>query len=561
MKPLILTILVLTLCCAWASFGSAQQITVTNETLIPGYHLPHARDLVVDDQNCVFVIGSAYTDGIHLDVILIKLDPAGNPLWDLYIDGGNHDYATGLALDSAGDVWVCGWTDSPDFPMVNAMDDTLTGFRDAFLMKVDTDEGSILYSTFIGGDYSEICNGIVISNTDEIYLTGNTGSTDFPVTEDAYQYEPNFPLYFFDDAFIMRLSPEGNEIRYSTRLGGTMDDTGDRIALDAEGNILVAGHTSTDDFPLVEALDEVQNDLFIFKLSADGSTALFSTYFGGSDLEILRGMVSDELGNVYLTGSTRSIDFPTTAGSFQENFVGDINGCNVPFGGDYNCEDFFVSKVSTTGDGLVWSTYIGGNTVDEPRSIAVGPEGNVYVAGYTTSEDFPQGEIDFGAEIVVCKLSNDGGVLDFTHSIDSGSANRGNGVTVDSQGSIYFSGTVGVQASIYVSKLEQGDILTGLGDVPGGLLLQSNYPNPFNPATNITYSLPESGGPTQVTLNVFDVRGNLVSRLVNERQQSGVHTVSWHGQDQRGLEASAGVYFYQLNWGAESLTRSMVLLK
>jgi hypothetical protein len=459
---------------------------------------------------------------------------------------------------------VTGWRDSPDFPVVDPMDATLTGFRDVFLMKIASSDGAILYSTFIGGDYTDSGSGIAINDTDEIYLTGVAGSTDYPTTPDAYQPGPSFPLYFFQDAFITKLSPTGKEILYSTYFGGTEDDWGDRIALDANDNIIIAGHTNAGDFPLENALDGTPNDLFVSKLSADGQTLLFSSYFGGSDIDRLLDMTADTDGNVYVAGTTRSVDYPTTPGVFQEVFVGAINGCEVPFGSDYNCEDFFVSKLPTSGAGIIWSTFIGGTTVDEVRSVAIDEVGNAYVAGYTTSDDFPLGNIDFGAEIVVCKLSGNGTTLEYTHAIDSGSANRGNGIAVDGDGGVYFTGTVGVPADVYVSKLQDasGPVADGGNAAdPSALALGNNYPNPFNPSTRITYVIPEVHGTSYVDLSVFDVNGRLVKRLVDRPQAPGSYSVTWRGLDELGAQVSSGVYFYRIRWGSETLSKRMVMLK
>lgn len=554
--------IIATLIGAACAAAVAQPPAADYETHISGYNLPHAHDVAVDGAGNAFVIAAAYADGVHLDVIVIKLDPSGNEVWSRYIQGSDHDFAQGLALDSAGDVWVTGWTLSPDFPTVSAMDDTLTGFEDVFLMKLNSSDGTVLYSTFIGGDYADMASGIVINDDDEIYLTGVAGSTDFPTTPDAYQPGPSFPMYFYQDAFIMKLSPSGDSILYSTYFGGTTDDWGDRIALDGDDNIIVAGRTHATDFPLANAYDTTPRGLFVSKLSAAGDSLLFSTYFGGTSLAIPADMKADAAGNVYLTGSTRAVDFPTTPGAYEEIFVGAIDGCEVAFGGTFNCEDFFVSKLSTSGEGLLWSTFIGGTTVDQPRGIALDGAGNVYVAGYTNSSDFPLGDIPtLGAGIVVCKLESDGSNLDYTLSIDSGSANRGNGIAVDGTGAVYFSGTVGVPADIYVSKLDGVEqTATGAGDAPSRLALGRNYPNPFNPTTSISYTIP-GGAVSSVDLSVFDVSGRLVKRLVDGPQSPGTHTTVWRGRNEHGIEVSAGVYFYRLRWGGESIARRMVLVK
>ncbi|MCK4971284.1 MAG: T9SS type A sorting domain-containing protein, partial [Thermoplasmata archaeon] len=139
-----------------------------------------------------------------------------------------------------------------------------------------------------------------------------------------------------------------------------------------------------------------------------------------------------------------------------------------------------------------------------------------------------------------------------------------NGITVDDEGDIYFSGTVGVPASIYISKL-QGEQVTVVGDElvsrHPGLVLGHNYPNPFNPATSITYAIPEGTSTSHVNLSIYDVGGRLVKQLVNESQTPGNHTVTWRGLDERGFRVSGGVYFYRLIWGGESIAKQMMMLK
>jgi hypothetical protein len=558
--PLILAIAVLF---APGGIVMAQPPAVVYETSIPGYELAHAHDVVVDGNGNTFLIGSYYADGAHLDILVVKLDAQGNEVWNYTIEASDHDYATGLALDSAGDVWVTGFTDSQDFPVLDAMDDTLTGFRDVFLLKLAASDGSLLYSTFIGGDYVDSAGGIAIDAADRIYLTGVAGSTDFPTTPGAYQGEPSFPLYSYQDAFIMKLSAGGNTILYSTYFGGTQDDWGDRIGLDGDGNIIIAGRTTADDFPLANEIDATRRSIFVSKLSADGATLLFSTFIGGSESEQLGGMRTDAGGDVYLAGATDSPDFPTTSGAFQETFVGAVNGCDVPFGGTFNCEDFFATRLSTTGGGVIWSTFIGGTTVDVARDIAFDGSGNAYVAGHTVSADFPLSDTEFSADIVVCKLSDNGTHLDYTLSIPSGSANRGNGVFVDDNGAVYFTGTVGVPASVYASKLQapQSTTTTDAGTTPAGLSLGRNVPNPFNPSTRITFTIPNKAGSGSVKLSVFDVRGRLVARLVDGPKGSGSYTVTWNGRNRYGAEVGTGVYFYRLQWNSQTISRRMVLLK
>ncbi len=539
----------------------AQTPILVNQTLLDGYYIPHASRLEVGTDGSAYVLGSAYEDHNHLDVILHKINPDGQPDWELYINGGGHDYAEDIQLDADGNIWVCGWTDSAAFPLVDPLDSQFN-VREAFLMKVDPVDGAILYSTFLGGDYTDRATAMAIGADGSIYLAGETGSTDFPVTPDAIQPEPSFPLYYFTDAFVARISPAGDTLLYATYLGGTQDDYAEGLALDGDGNILLAGFTTADDFPLVSPLDSAPKDLFLAKLSADGQTQLFGSYFGGSyDGSTLRAMTADAQGNIYLAGSTQAVDFPTTPGTWSPDFIGGVNGCYEYFYGYYNCDDFFVSKISTSGEGLLWGTYLGGTGADQAKDMAVDAAGNVYLAGYTASLDFPGNDSGVGSQIAVAKLSAEGSNLEFTYLQNSGSANRGNGVALGPEGGVYFSGTLGVPASIMVCKLEPRSALTPVEDLPRGLALGANYPNPFNPSTTITYSLPADGADHRVRLDVYDVQGRLVRTLLDASQQGGTHSVRWDGRNQQGGAVGSGTYLYRLQSDEGILTRAMVLLK
>lgn len=427
------------------------------QTTVPGYYLASGHGVVADSDGNAYVIGKAYEDQVHLDILIIKLDPRGEVLWTNYIVGNGHDLASDLVLDD-NNLYVTGWTDSDDFPVTaDAMDGSLTGFRDAFLLRLSPDDGSILYGTFLGGDYVDRGEGIVLNDAGEIFIVGATKSQDFPVTSDAYQDQPNSPTYGYFDAFITKLSPEGDSILYSTYFGGYKSDQPMGLALDNAGNIIFAGVTESDDLPLANPINSSPNDLFISKLSADGTELQFSTYFGGEDDDGLSSLALDSDGYAYITGSTQSVAFPTTAGAFQEDFAGEILGCgNPPFVPLYNCPDVFVTKLSTDGAGLVYSTYLGGSSIESARDIAVDNEGRAYVIGYTSSGDFPPEGIDSSAEIFVYALDPTGGKLDLTVTIDSNSANAGHGIALNENGDLVFTGAVNVPADIYAAKINLG---------------------------------------------------------------------------------------------------------
>jgi hypothetical protein len=450
-----------------AAVTLADQPTIAYETVVTGFNMSYGQDVAVDDLGNAYIIARAYDQ--DNDIVVAKLSPDGTLLWTNEIRGNSHDIVGGITVDGVGDVYITGWTDSDDFPTLNALDGTLTGFRDAFIAKLSTQDGTILFSTYLGGDYVDGGNDIALNDAGEIYIVGFTESSDFP-TVDPLQGELNSPPYQYSDVFVSKLSADGGTLLYSTYLGGSDDDSGVSIALDENDRIYVAGHTESADFPTASPIQPTnaggQQDLFVARLAADGSALEFGTYLGGEDWDTLGRIALDDAGSVYLAGATRSIGFPTTAGAFQEEFVGEILGCEVPFGADHNCEDVFVTKLTPGGTALAYSTFLAGGWVEECRGIAVDGNGCAYVVGYTYSPDFPPDGIDSSAEIFASKLNSDGSDLVYTVTIDSGSANAGHGIALDAEGGVYFTGAVNVPAEVYVAKID--DAAAGIvGDLDG----------------------------------------------------------------------------------------------
>jgi len=158
-------------------------------------------------------------------------------------------------------------------------------------------------------------------------------------------------------------------------------------------------------------------------------------------------------GFVYIAGSTRSVGFPTTPGAYQEEFIGEINGCGDPFQGFYNCDDAFLSKLGTDGTGLVFSTYLGGTSVDQCGDLAVDSQGRAYLVGHTSSDDFPPDGISPSGVIFVSRFDPTGSALDYSFFVDSSSPNAGHGIALDGEGGVYFTGALNAPADIYAAKL------------------------------------------------------------------------------------------------------------
>jgi len=241
------------------------------------------------------------------------------------------------------------------------------------------------YSTYLGGSDMDYANGIAVDPSGNAYVTGYTASIDFPLANPA-QNSPGggtcsdgvdtIPCF---DAFVTKLNPAGTALVYSTYLGGSGDDYGTRIALDASGDAYVTGYTNSTDFPVQNAL-QAENaggyDAFVAELSADGASLIYSTYWGGSADDLGSGVAVDSSGNAYISGSTASPDFPVTPGALRANYGG----------GDH---DGFVVKVNSGGAELGYSTFLGGSADDYAYGVAVDSAGNAYVTGATNSTNFP----------------------------------------------------------------------------------------------------------------------------------------------------------------------------
>src|SRR4029077_8352244 len=189
-----------------------------------------------------------------------------------------------------------------------------------------------------------------------------------------------------------KINPEGSTLMYSTYLGGSGDDGGYGIAVDNADNAYVTGRTISSDFPTKNPLQAAYggiSDAFVAKINAGGSALVYSTYLGGTAADFGNGIALDGAGNAYVTGLTESTNFPSTPGAFQTT-------CG---GGDQACRygDAFVTKINAAGSAFVYSTFLGGNSEDEGRGIALDSAGNAYVTGDTSSGNFPlRGDLQKG---------------------------------------------------------------------------------------------------------------------------------------------------------------------
>lgn len=368
---------------------------------------------------------------------LLIIDPV--LVYSTYLGGGpDFDHGFNIAVDSAGNAYVIGTTINTNFPTTpGSFDTTQNSFFDAFVTKLNPTGSGLVYSTYLGGGGGDEGDGITLDSTGSAYVTGETNSTDFPTTVGAFQTTAPGG----GDAFVTKLNATGSALLYSTCLGGSDgEDFGFEIALDSAGSAYVTGGTKSTDFPTTLGAFQAtfgggNFDVFVTKLNAAGSAPLlYSTYLGGSGEDDVGGIALDSAGFAYVTGATGSTNFPTTVGAFQTTFIG--------------LQDAFVTKLNPTGSGLVYSTYLGGDSAG--GDIAVDTVGNAYVVGNTASTSFPT---TFGAfqttapgngDAFVTKLNALGSALVYsTYLGGSSGGETGFGIALDSAGSAYVTGDTG----------------------------------------------------------------------------------------------------------------------
>lgn len=314
------------------------------------------------------------------DAFMIRISAEGFcPLFSTYLGGYGEDSARAVASNIAGYAYFTGKTSSSDFPMANPYQSTRKGPSDGFVCKLRaaTSSGTILYSTYLGGNQSEEGHGITVDSANRAYVTGFTNSFDFPVRNGVISQAPSG----LGDAFVTQLSATGNSLVYSTYLGGASGwEEGNAIALDSSNNIYIAGSTSSSNFvpAAAPAYDRVYNgymDVFVTKLTAGGQSYGYSTYVGGYHNDYGLGLVLGPDNGVWVTGYTSSSNFPLKDAT--------------PLGNHWK-EDAFVFKLSPNGLLLSFSTLLGGVEADFGRGIALGQNGTTVAAtGETLSNGFP----------------------------------------------------------------------------------------------------------------------------------------------------------------------------
>ena len=393
--------------------------------------------------------GAYQTSLVSGEGFVTKLDPTGSALiFSTYIRGAT---PAGIALDAARNVYLTGGA-SLNFPATpGAFRTFMSGYADAFILKLNLNGDSLAYATFLGGNQGEGGGGIAVDAAGNAAISGSTNSPNFPTTPGAFQptYGGNRPFFnlFSGDVFVTKINATGSALIFSTYLGGSGDEASSSnasgTAMDAAGNVYVSGATDSTDFPVTPGAFQTtyggdgspteKGDAFVAKFNPVG-VITYSTYLGGANYEAAHDIKSDATGNAYVTGMTQSVNFPVTPGVYQS-----INN-----GG----QEGFVTKLNPLGSSLVYSTYFGGLSVDIPNSITLDATGGIYIAGVTAGSFFPpspgcdslpyKGNYD----VFVASLNATATARPFFTYLGS-SGNDGDAhVALDANGYVYVGGTV-----------------------------------------------------------------------------------------------------------------------
>jgi len=373
-------------------------------TFLGGSSIDYGLAIAVDESGAAYVTGGTGSDdfpttagafGTTLsgmrDTFVTKLNGVGNGLvYSTLLGGSDTDNGYGIAVDGSGAAYVTGGTYSSNFPTtVAALDRTHNGASDVFVTKVNPAGSALVYSTFLGGSSGDFDNRIALDGSGAAYVTGRTGSANFPTTVGAFDTIYNGGS---SDTFVTKLNAAGIGLVYSTFLGGNDTEcfNGCDIVVDESGAAYVTGETSSANYPTIAgAFDTTyggRGDVFVTKLNAAGNVLIYSTFVGGPQWDSGRSIALDRSGGAYITGLTESSNFPTTPDAFDTTRNGGICG-SYPY--TFPCRDIFVTKLNAAGSGLVYSTYLGGSDDDYGYGIVTDRGGAAYITGRTYSSDFP----------------------------------------------------------------------------------------------------------------------------------------------------------------------------
>ncbi|HKO99516.1 MAG TPA: SBBP repeat-containing protein [Pyrinomonadaceae bacterium] len=365
------------------------------------------------------------------DIFVTKLNPAGTSiLYSTYIGGLGDEEAFSIALNANREAYLTGYTTSTNFPLIGALQPFFGGgSTDAFLVRLNATGNALVTSTYAGGSGQDVATGIALDGAGNIYGVGFTSSIDLPTVN---------PIQPFNaggfDGFVLKVSPSANSITFATYAGGSSDDFGNAIAVDSLGSVYAIGDTQSTNLTTVNPLQSFNAggfDAFLAKLSPSGNSIVFSTYAGGNGDDSGRGITLDGSGNILATGYTNSTNLALI-----------VNAVQPAKGTGY---DAFLSKLTSNGGTVLYSTFLGGNGTDAGYSVTTDTMGNAYVTGETSSTNLvvvsPVQATNGGLrDAFVTKLNPSGSAIVFSSYLGGSAEDIGFGLAADETGAAYVTG-------------------------------------------------------------------------------------------------------------------------
>jgi uncharacterized protein (TIGR03437 family) len=428
----------------------------------------------------------------------LVIDPTVS--YSTYIGGTATDAATSIAVDASGQVVLVGGTVSAGLATAGALQTTNAGTQqtepnlklgDVFVAKLNPAGNALVFLTYLGGSKDDGATDVALGADGSIYVTGITNSINFPTSAGVLQRTMagggSNPILESGDAFVAKLSANGATLSYSTYLGGPNDEIAYAIAVDAAGNAYIGGNTESPTFPTTAGAFRstytprtpyfsgfISGDGFVAKLNPLGTALVYSSFLGGNHDDFVRDIAIDSSGAAYVTGFTTSTDFPTTNGAFQTAYRDVIQE-------QFYLGEAFVTKFNPDGRGVAYSTLLGGGSTDAGHGIAVDSLGNAYVAGTTSSANFPTtanayrtiapGSPEFdgvtravfmGADAFVAKLNSTGTALVYSTYFGGSSDEAASGIALDASGNVHITGAT-LSANFPVSTDAQQKTFKGAG--------------------------------------------------------------------------------------------------
>ena len=431
--------------------------TLAYSTYLGGNSGDEANSIAVDSAGSAYVTGNSESTNFPVKggfqptrttpcptTFVTKFAPDGKSLvYSTFLGNGCGDAGFGIAVDRFGDAYVVGATFDPNFPGNHLGPQSPDG--NAFAAKINPAGNVLVYGVTFGGSSQNraAANALAIDGSGNAYITGFTGSADFPVTANAFQHV--YPTGATQSAFVAKLNFSGTAFVYASFYGGHHITAGNGIGIDGSHNAYVTGFTNTTVPTTAGAF--IRNkptktcperpgpcrgfSAFVAKFNSTGTALVYATYLAGNGDDIGEG-IAVQNGFGFVTGQTFSTNFPTTAGAFRRTAPG--------------TGDAFVTKVNPSGGSLAWSTYLGGKATDEGKSIAVDSTGHPHVAGATTAQTFPvknaiQSTFAGTQDGFLTKLAANGGSLIYSTFLGGSNQDFATAVRLDGAGNAYVCGT------------------------------------------------------------------------------------------------------------------------